>query len=148
MRKILLITFLLTISCNEKDEKFTDKEICQYLENMIENDQRYRFEIMDSTISSIKKDSLLKLQKKLDDQNTELLIEIINQKGWPKTDSLNCEDNHPTFLVFRHADKKYFDTIQKLIDHEMEKGNMNESNYMFIENHLKGRPDFQIKEVI
>ncbi|QYA26682.1 hypothetical protein G3I01_14645 [Gramella sp. MT6] len=146
MRKILLITFLLTISCQEKDEKFTDKEICQYLEKMVENDQRYRFEIMDSTISSIKKDSLLKLQKKLDNQNTELLIEIINQKGWPQPDSLNCEDNYPTFLVFRHADKKYFDTIQKLINHEMEKGKMNESNYMFIENHLKGRPDFQIKE--
>ena len=148
MKKIFLtlITVNIFISCNKKDG-FTDEEVCKLLTEMTENDQKYRNQIMDSTISNKAKDSFSTIQNKIDRRNTELLIEIINQKGWPNADSLNCEDPSPTILIFRHADKKYFDTIQKLIDIELKKGNLGGLDHMFIDNHLKGRPDFNFKVV-
>ena len=85
-------------------------------------------------------DSIANLQAQMDERNTELLIDIISYKGWPNKDSLNCVNFGPPVLIFRHADEKYFDTIRKIIEKESKEKRMADGDYMFIDNHLKGRP--------
>lgn len=147
MRKILLVlTAISLLSCNNRPQ-FTDQEVCELLLEMEIDDQKYRHQLSDPLVSKGTKDSLGKLQSEIDHRNTALLIEIIDQKGWPQADSLNCEEPPPTILILRHAPTKYFDTIQSIIDAALVKGNIDGLNHMFIENHLKGRPDFNFEVV-
>lgn len=147
MKKIpLLFILMILLSCQEKNQ-YSDAEVCKLLSEIGQNDQKFRFKLMDTTISKNTKDSLSKLQFDLDNENTELMLEIIHQKGWPNADSLNCNEPPPTIIVFRHAPKEYFDTIQIIIDQELKKGTIDGLNHMFIDNHLKGRPAFKFDTV-
>jgi len=134
------------IGCQEK-RQYSDAEVCELLSEIGQNDQKFRFKLKDTTISKKIKDSLWEIQSDLDNQNTKLMIEIIDQKGWPNADSLDCNEPPPTIIVFRHAPKKFFDTIQTIIDTELERGTIDGLNHMFIDNHLKGRPAFQFDSV-
>lgn len=88
-------------------------------------------------ISKKKIDSLMKLQIKLDNRNTELLIDIIKNIGFPTKDNTECK-RAPGF-IFRHSQKQYWDEIKPLIKQELEKGNIPKSHYDLLMDHLNGR---------
>ena len=91
-------------------------------------------------------DSLWQVQSKLDDINTELLIKIIKERGYPNKDNCNCElintyvDDGLIGVVFRHSQPKYFNEIRELITVEHNEGRMSVKTYDFIIDHLNGRP--------
>ena len=85
-------------------------------------------------------DSLLHLQRNLDAKNTEKLIEITKNNGWLTAEGLGCKENFKTVLIFRHAPKKYWEEIKKLIEKERTEKRMSGYEYYVIDNHLKGRP--------
>lgn len=147
MRKILFAVAVLfaLVSCAGKKD-FSEQAVCTALAKMTEKDQKYRFLLMEESISPQEKDSLLALQQKLDKKNVEELIDIIAHRGWPDMRKLPCEKGVPV-LIFRHAGEEYFDTIRSIIDTQYQNGNMAKGDYMFIDNHLAGRPMFQIEEV-
>jgi hypothetical protein len=141
-RFFLIFSLILFLNCNLTENDFTPQEICFLLDKITVNDQKHRVKLRDNSISEVVKDSLRKLIRKDDIENTEILIKIINQIGWPKTENMFCEISYPTVVIFRHAPEQYFDTIKKLIDIELEKGNIDGLNHAFIQNHLEGRPAF------
>ncbi len=51
-------------------------------------------------------------------------------------------------LIFRHAPKKFFEEIIKIIDKELDEGRLDGLSHAFIKDHLNGRPglSFQIIE--
>jgi len=191
MKRILLLCLtILIISCND-EQKYSDREVCSLLNDMVSKDQKLRrlpeftkydldfqkildsiklqknltdkqFDSLDekeqneirknakillNNRSVINWDSIANLQNQIDEKNTKLLIDIISYKGWPNKDSLNCIEFGPPVLIFRHAPKEYFDTIRVIIEKEHEKKRMGDGDYMFIDNHLKGRPMFNFETV-
>lgn len=93
------------------------------------------------------KDSIWQLQNQIDSYNTKRLIEIIKRNGWVTMQNLECKEYFATWAFFRHASKKYFDQIRELIDKELEIGNLGKSEYLMIDNHLKGRPIYDFNYV-
>jgi hypothetical protein len=130
---MFFILIFSLISCEWKKDYSDNEELCSLMYSMIENDQKYRsFEPMT--------DSLWKLQLEIDDYNCKTLIEIVNQRGWPHRDRFNCEKHTGGSQIFRHANSKYFEQIEKLIMKEYKAGRMVAGDYNFIKNHLEGRP--------
>lgn len=85
-------------------------------------------------------DSLMSLQIELDNKNTELLIDIIKQRGWPNKENTKCKKFAGG--VFRHSQSQYFDEIRVLIEKEMEEGRMNTAAYKFYLDHINGRKGY------
>ena len=153
---ILLMIFGFLQSCiDEKQKKgLTKKELISEIKQMYFNDQKYRriigilkFNCLpDSLLHSfppLDEETLLATkvvfqpQLKIDDKNTERLIELTKQYGFPGMKHLNHDI--PIFTVFVHSKKKYWTRIRKLIEAEYETGNVSdyEKNYIFW--HLNGR---------
>ncbi|WP_417291381.1 hypothetical protein [Corallibacter sp.] len=149
MKKILLTLFiLLTILSCKKENNYDDNvELCKLLSEMTSDDQRIRRMDLLKNGTSTQKDSLWKIQNQIDKQNTELLIEITEKRGWVSKKELDCNGTMAPVVIFRHSPKEYFEKIQELIETESKEGRMKGGDYMFIENHLKGRPDFDIQIV-
>ena len=82
-------------------------------------------------------DSLMLLQRELDNKNTELLIDIVRTRGWPNRTNCNCEE-FPA-VIFRHSQPKYWDEISKIIELEFKEKRMNSAEYGFYKNHINGR---------
>jgi len=148
MKKTLLtiIIALSIVSC--KEEKYNDdSELCELLSEMFDDDQRIRK--MDLLINgtSAQKDSLWKIQSQIDKRNTELLIDITEKRGWVNKKELGCNKAIAPVVIFRHSSKDYFEKIKKLIETESKAGRMKSGDYWFIDNHLKGRPDFDFQVV-
>ena len=124
-----------------------DQKLCDILQEMSNQDQKYR-SLMSEEIDQKVRDSLFEIQKEIDVHNTQLLIEIVESRGWPKQDSLRCEEFGSPLVIFRHAPESYFNRIQILIDRELEEGRIGNLDHAFIEDHLNGRPGmpFEIVE--
>ncbi|TXD49767.1 hypothetical protein [Polaribacter sp. IC073] len=86
-----------------------------------------------------KQDSLMSLQIDLDNQNTEKLIKIIEEYGFPDKEKLNCKEYIAPFLVFVHSQEKYWKKIEKVINIEKNKGRISQGDYDYIMWHLNGR---------
>lgn len=122
-----------------------------------EKKAKYRSDIKDKiklqpnkplTEQDIKRnDSLWKVQIKLDNINTELLIGIIKERGYPNKDNCDCElinnyvDDGLIGVIFRHSQPKYFNEIRALVTIEHNQGRMSLKTYEFIIDHLNGRPN-------
>lgn len=142
---LFLILILFFFNCKNKIDYNNDSELCNLLVQMKEDDQKIRrMKILD-TGTQIQKDSLWKIQTQKDIKNTKILIEIIKERGWFNKKDLNCDAAVPPALIFRHSPEEYFNIISKLIKTENKAGRMSTGDYVFIENHLKGRPDFSIE---
>jgi hypothetical protein len=87
-------------------------------------------------------DSLMQLQIIIDNQNTELLIDIIKKRGFP--DLPECKGGKFTSMVFRHSQPEYWDEIKILIEKEYKEGRMNTGQFKIVLNHINGREDFKI----
>lgn len=94
-------------------------------------------------------DSLWNIQTKLDNKNTELLIQIVKKRGWVDKVSLNCEEYAAPWIIFRHSPEKYWNEIRPLIEKAYEEKKLGGMEYTMIDNQLKGRPklnfDFEKK---
>lgn len=137
---IFLAFFLILNSCssNKVENNFLNKKttLIDSIEKMYERDQRYRFLIRKSPNKN-KKDSLRKLQKMIDDENTLALIEITKKFGFPNTKRL--EKPIPIWVVFHHASKKHFRIIKKVIKKENKAGRLYDNEYNMIMWHMGGR---------
>jgi hypothetical protein len=79
------------------------------------------------------------LPLKIDKSNTEKLIELTKKYGWLSDEKTGCS-NLNIWILFRHSQKKYFEQIKKLIEHELNSNRLNNWEYKLIKNHLNGRP--------
>lgn len=84
-------------------------------------------------------DSLMNLQIRLDNKNTEKLIKIVKKHGYPDMDSLSCQPQVSPFLIFGHSQSKYWKKIRSLIKTERKKGRISEGDYQYIMWHTNGR---------
>ena len=143
----LIISFTI-LSCKKENNYENDAELCTILSEMNESDQKIR-NLPELRNGSQKiKDSLWVIQNKIDNKNTELLIEITKKRGWVSKTELGCEKDMAPVVIFRHAPKKYWNEIGQLIEKEFSEKRMTKGDYWFIDNHLKGRPmDFGNGEI-
>lgn len=89
-------------------------------------------------VNQKKFDSLMKLQKGIDNKNTELLIKIIKEnKGVPNINILPCKRGYGA--VFMHADDKYFPKLKVIIENEFKSGRIGEAEYNYMQWHMGGR---------
>lgn len=83
------------------------------------------------------RDSIMQLQIQLDNENTELLIKIIETRGLPNEQNSQCE-KFPGH-IFVHSQPMYWNKIKEIIDVEKANGNMDSGQYKIIMYHLEGR---------
>jgi hypothetical protein len=91
-------------------------------------------------ISKQKEDSLMTLQIEIDNKNTELLMDIIKEKGWVYKNELGCEEYVSAWIVFRHSQEKYWNQIREIIEKEKAEKRIGDGDYKMIDNHINGRP--------
>jgi len=96
-------------------------------------------------ISQKKQDSLMQLQIELDNQNTAMLIDIINERGWVSKNGLGCQEYASPSLIFRHSQEAYWGEIRIIIEREKAKNTIGKGDYLFIEDHITGRPGTNFK---
>ena len=135
-----------SFSCKSSPEYMDDQRLCDMLVDMIDRDQKYR-ELLGESKDELLRDSLIQIQKTIDHQNTKMLIEIVQHRGWPNKDSLGCDEFGAPVVIFRHAPKEYFNQIKTLIDLEFEEGRMGGMDHAFIVDHLQGRQGTPFKIV-
>jgi hypothetical protein len=145
MKKSLIIILTLISSEIFAQEKIVDKiEMCNLLTELKTNDQLHRkSEILNSwnenKYSKKEIDSIWALQIKIDNENTEKLIELTKKYGWLSDERLDCLKLN-IWIIFRHSQKKYFEQISELIEKEHNSNRLNDWHYKLIKNHLNGRP--------
>jgi len=82
-------------------------------------------------------DSIMDSQIELDNENTELLIDIIEKRGYPNKN--NCECKTFPGLIFVHSQKKYWGKIRTLIEIEYKEKRMEIGTYKYILWHINER---------
>ncbi len=120
--------------------------MCKMLTEMLNDDQLYRKgEILGSLFGNESKyskkeiDSVWTLQLKIDNKNTEKLIELTKKHGWISDERIDCPKLN-IWLVFRHSQQEYFEQISELIEKEHNSSRLKDAHYKYIKNHLNGRP--------
>jgi len=93
-------------------------------------------------VTKKEKDSILKLQIAQDNINTEKLIKITQEFGWPSKNKIGCNEYFAPSMIFRHAQPQYNKRINEVIDKALRNGEMEKTEYTFILNHLNGREDY------
>jgi len=88
-------------------------------------------------------DSIMQLQIVIDNTNTEKLIKITQEFGWPLKNKIGCTEYFAPALVFRHAQPQYHEKIKSVIDGALKEGEMEKAEYTFILNHINGREDYE-----
>lgn len=107
-------------------EKNKISELVNVLEEVFENDQKYRSYFSSANNQELNFEDIKKMnvaQKKLDENNLKIIEEIINEYGWLSPDVIGSKANKTLFLVIQHADieiqKKYY----PIMENAVEKGN-------------------------
>jgi hypothetical protein len=111
-------------------KKLTTEEVVEYIVIAKEIAQTRKLKFNEKEI-----DSIMVLQKKLDNKNAELLIDIIKKRGFPTTKNSICKTS-PGF-VLTHTQPEYWHTLNILIKAEIKKGNMAQSHYDFLIKHFE-----------
>ena len=91
---------------------------------------------------NIQRDSLWDLQLDIDRENTQRLINIVNNVGFNGLDTMDFDCSYKSFLVFVHTPEEYIEEVKNLV--ESGKGHIGEGQYNHIMWHLKGRNDKDI----
>lgn len=147
MKHLILCVFLCCSIESSAQKPIENKvEMCSMLREMIEGDRLYRRgDILDSFAGKQRNyaqkeiDSVWALQWKIDNANTEKLIELTKKHGWISDKRIDCPQLD-VWLIFRHSQKKYFDEISELIEKEHASGRLNDFHFKLIDDQLKGRP--------
>lgn len=82
-------------------------------------------------------DSIWKLQTAIDYENTERLINIIQEVGLSAIDTMDYECGKESLLIFVHTPDELKDEVKKVIDPDLK--NISENQYNHIMWHLNGR---------
>ncbi|WP_047547253.1 hypothetical protein [Psychroserpens sp. Hel_I_66] len=146
MKNTIIIMALFFFFGSFAQESIYDGDnMCRELKEMINNDQLYRSKLPDSfsrhksKYSKKEIDSMQLLQRKIDDHNTEKLIDLTKQYGWISDERINCQKLN-IWLIFRHSQPKYFKDISVLIEKEHDKKRLSDFHYKMINDHINGRP--------
>jgi hypothetical protein len=147
MKKLIFYTLLCFSLGSFAQEAIPDKaELCKTLNKMTDNDQVYRNgKILKdgkfgrkSVYPKKLKDSVWKLQWKLDNENTEKLIRLTRKYGWMSDERINCPELD-IWLIFRHSQKKYYKEISEVIEKEHKAKRLNDFQYKLINDHVTGK---------
>ena len=144
-RQLMIDPFFDILDSIQKAEGISDKGYKTFTEEkQLAYGRRARAIANKRELKSTEKqeDSLMELQIVLDNRNTELLIDIIKERGFP--DLPDCDGGQFPAITLRHSQTQYWDEIRTLIDKELKAGNMNKGQYRIILNHINGREDFKI----
>ncbi|MGC1472283.1 MAG: hypothetical protein WA775_06800 [Psychroserpens sp.] len=143
---VMLNVFLFfSVCCMAQKSIPNAKELCSKLTKMIENDQLHRskmpsgFSDHKSSFSKTQIDSMNQLQRKIDNFNTEKLIDLTQTYGWISDDRMDCKELN-VWLIFRHSQPQYFKDISVLIEKEHKANRLNTFQYQLIRDHILGRP--------
>lgn len=142
---ITLVIIILQCACKNENNYENDTELCELLSKMTDDDQKIRNMDLLQNGTQKQKDSLWKIQKLIDGRNTELLLDITKKRGWVSKNSLNCEKYMAPVVIFRHTPEKYFNEVKEIIDKELQNKRLDGLNYEFINDHLNGRPGFNLE---
>jgi len=140
-----MLFFLAKASFAQKQVE-DSAEMCRILTELRTSDQLYRSGPVlggsfgsTSSASEIEIDSIWALQIEIDNRNTEQLIILTKEYGWLSDERINCPDLN-IWLIFRHAQKRYFNEISTLIEKEFKSGRLSKWHHNLIQHHLNGRP--------
>lgn len=122
---------------NSYPESCFNIEQVKDFQNMLMKDQYLRQMMSKIKFSKSQSDSIWELQKELDKENTEKLINITGKCGFPYPDRINAPI--PLWLIFQHADLKHAEKIKLLLKTELELNNIGFMEYKMIMWHLNGR---------
>lgn len=92
-------------------------------------------------VSKKVKDSLWALQSSLDEKNTKILIEIIEERGFPDIKKLECKGYASPFLIFVHSPEEYWSEIKNILDQEIKSDRITKGDYDYIMWHINGRKE-------
>lgn len=143
---LLLIITSFAFACKVKslDEKIKlDKErLISELITMCEKDQYYRnalegLKVENKNDRKLKYDSIWDLQERVDMENTRRLIEITKKYGFPNPDRIG--EPLPTWVIFQHSPKIFFDELSELLKVEHANGRLYDNEYAMIKWHMGGR---------
>ena len=144
--KIALYVVLIGPFFIWSQETIPDKDLlCSELQKMVKNDQLHRdkfpskFRPNNKERSKKEMDSIINIQTKIDNYNTERLLTLTEKYGWLSNERLNCEDLN-VFLIFRHSQSKYYNAISKVIEVEHSAKRLRTWEYEFIKDHIGNRP--------
>ncbi|GAA4273845.1 hypothetical protein U6A24_02110 [Aquimarina gracilis] len=124
--------------------KINNEKLWDELRKMEIDDQLYRTPL-DSIYRVGKKkpenwDSLWQLQEKIDNKNTERLIEITEKYGFPSPHRI--DQPIAAWMIFQHSAKKYHKKLKPLLERECEAARIGDVEYEMIKWHLEGRKGF------
>lgn len=95
-------------------EEGYDKELKEKLENIYEEDQKYRGIISDNKYdpASSEMENLMGKMKECDEKNLSEIIRVIDEYGWPGKSIAGVKGSRAVFLVIQHSNletqEKYF----------------------------------------
>ena len=146
MKKIALLIYLCSffaISQESKSIKILDSKLVNEIKLMYERDQLLRGMVLTDKqhlLTTEEKKILWKIQSDIDEYNTKRFIQIIREHGFVDSSNSNVKDA-ATYIILMHAPRKYYNDLQKLLQEERKKGNIDKSSYGLITWHIKGRPE-------
>ncbi|MEM6718122.1 MAG: hypothetical protein AAF611_02300 [Bacteroidota bacterium] len=85
-----------------------------------------------------KRDSLREIMHSIDEINTNKLLKLTKEYGFPGKERLGTYHSS-AYFIFVHSAKKYFDEIRTLIDKEYKAKRISEYDRAYIFWHLDGR---------
>jgi hypothetical protein len=88
-----------------------------------------------------KNDSLRNLMQRIDNSNTNKLLQLTNQYGFPSKDRLKAI-RASAYFIFVHSPKKYRQEIRELITSEYKNKRISEYEKAYIFWHINGRKEF------
>lgn len=147
MIRWLFISLLCGTFVSFSQESIPDTTaLCQTLRGMIENDAKYlNGDILKSGTFGRKeiypkkvKDSVWVLQRTLDAENTEKLLQLTKKYGWLSDERIVCPKLN-IWLIFRHSPKKYYKEILELIEKEYAEKRLHAFHYHLIKDHVTGK---------
>lgn len=142
-RKLLRDPFFKTYDSLIKSKGYTD--LRDYAKVTSKEDMLKNGKIARGIVNKLPKmpqkkyDSIMSLQIIEDNKNTELLLDIIEQRGYPNKSNCDCDESLKWLIVFRHSQIKYFDEIRIVIEQEYKAGRLPEKKYKLFLDHINGR---------
>ena len=145
------------MSCNlthDKEEiernfrQVNNENLWKELKSMVNSDMLYRKPMgsshrIEKAPSKKIWDSLWNLQKKIDDQNTERLLETTKKYGFPNP--TRTGKPYSVWMIFQHADSKYKDDILPILERELKANRIESTEYTMIKWNLSDRKTMPFK---
>lgn len=149
VRRLMPIIFVLIyFSCSSVKDKRLQRDmdkVVSELKTLVTKDQEDRMKKMkkigllraENKDNSQKIDSLIKVQLKIDRENTRHLLNITKRYGFP--DNSRLKERVPSWIIFQHTPEEYKEDVKKVLEKEHRLGRVRSEEYKMIMWHLNGR---------